>query len=312
MVRESRKPDANSDRARTPRVIADHPGWFGPLAAALVSALLAPPAVADNDRAVNCPEALVPPSNVAFDEVYRGMPFQSGERASYTISYIGMLAGLIVLEVAPPRENQGRWYRVFRGRAQTENWFKRIYKGQGSLLVLSRPSDFGIRKSSVEQEKRALFSRRKTKQSVLDFRQEQCKVIGYTRRSGKPEQKKEGALFYGAMDVLSVLYFLRTQRFEIGKPMRIPIYDSDKNLWLHVNPLSTEMLTVPAGTFAAVKLKLRRYLGDKPLGKRGMDLWIASAHPSRPVLRLDTRRISMRLQEFVPGRQVQSDTVWVP
>lgn len=282
------------------------PRWIGPVAAVLISALAPVAHAADYENGADCPDTVPQPRTVAFDEVYRGMPFQPGERATYTVSYLGMLAGLGILEVAPPRENQGGWYRVFRARARTGEWFKRIYEGHASLRVLSRPWDFGAHESSLEQEKRSLFSRRKTKQRVIDFKQEQCKVVAYTRRSGEPEKNEEYALSYGAMDALTAVYFLRTQQFEIGKPVRIPLYYEDKNLWLEVNLLGVETLRVPAGTFAAAKLRLRTYFGDKPTGKRGMDMWIASMHPNRPVLKAKSGSLDVRLREFVAGTRQQS------
>ncbi|MEE8210820.1 MAG: DUF3108 domain-containing protein [Acidiferrobacterales bacterium] len=308
--RHERAARCNCIGVRAPGIY--RPRWIGPVAAALISALAPEALAAGDENGTRCPDTLPQPRTVAFDEVYRGMPFQPGERATYTVSYLGMLAGLGILEVVPPRENQGRWYRVFRARARTGEWFKDIYEGHASLLVLSRPWDFGAHESSLEQEKRSLFSRRKTKQRVLDFEQEQCKVIAHTRGSDKPEKNEEYALSYGAMDALTTVYFLRTQQFEIGKLMRIPLYYEDKNLWLAVNPLGVETLTVPAGTFAATKLRLRTYFGDKPTGKRGVDLWIASMHPNRPVLKANAGNVGMRLREFVAGTRQQSEKALAP
>ncbi|MFQ5936777.1 MAG: hypothetical protein ACE5LB_10240, partial [Acidiferrobacterales bacterium] len=54
---------------------------------------------AHRDNGAVCPDDRPASPYVAYQDVYRGMPFQPGERASYTVDYLGVRAGHGVLEV---------------------------------------------------------------------------------------------------------------------------------------------------------------------------------------------------------------------
>jgi hypothetical protein len=262
---------------------------------------------ADGDNGAVCPDPHAPAPQVGLQDVYRDMPFQPGERARYNVTYMGVSAGFSVMEVDPPANNRGSWHRAFRVEAHTGDWYKRIYDGQGSILALSRPWDFGAIGYWHEQEGRAMLAKRKHKRRVLTFEQDACKVTEYTKRSGKHAHTEEVPLSYGATDVLSAAYYLRTKDYEIGKVERTLLYASGKNLWLEANPVAYETLTVPAGTFKTLRLKLRAYFRDEPLRKRSVELWLVPDHPNRPIVRAEARtkvgHLSMELMEFVAGQR---------
>lgn len=266
----------------------------------------AAPRHANGDSGAICPDPRPPAPDITVQDVYRDMPFQPGERARYSVAYLGVSAGFSVMEVDPPANNRGSWHRAFRLQAHTGDWYKRVYDGQGSVLALSRPWDFGAIGYWHEQEGQAMLAKRKHKRRVLTFEQDACKVTEYTKRSGKRAHTEEVALSYGATDVLSAVYYLRTKDYEIGKVERTLLYASGKNLWLEADPVGYETLTVPAGTFKALRLKLRAYFRDEPLRKRSVEVWLVPDHPNRPIVRAEAQmkvgHVSMELMEFVAGQ----------
>ena len=263
------------------------------------------PARADHDSAAVCPDSHPSAPQVSLEDVYRGMPFQPGERARYSVAYMGVPAGFGVMTVDPPANSGGSWQRAFRAQAHTGDWYRRVYDGEGSVMALSRPSDFGATGYWYEQEGQTLMAKRTHRKRVLTFEQEACKVIEYTKRTGKLAHSEEVALSYGATDMLSALYYLRTMDYEIGKVERRLLYASGKNLWLEVSPVGYETLTVPAGTFKALKLKLQAYFRDEPLRKRSVEIWLVPDHPNRPIVRADAQmkigQVRLELMEFVAG-----------
>lgn len=271
---------------------------------------------AKGDSGAICPQERPQGPQVALPDVYRGMPFQPGERASYKVRYMGVSAGFGELEVAPPANNGGSWYRAFRAQARTGNWYRGLYAGHGSVLALSRPWDFSAFGYWFEQDGRPMLSKRWSKQKVLKFEHDACKVAEYTTRPGEPQETEEVALSYGAKDILSVIYFLRTKDYVIGRVERTQIYVSGKNLWLEVEPTGVETLEVPAGTFEALKLKLQAYFEGKPVRKTRVDLWIPQSHPQRPIVRVDARikvgHLILELTEFIPGREHQQSVLLQP
>jgi guanyl-specific ribonuclease Sa len=272
--------------------------------AAGVSAAHAGDVKADNGAI--CPPERPPAPQVMFQDVYRGMPFQPGERLRYKVRYMGVFAGFGELEVAAPAESQGNWYRAFRAQARTGDWYRGLYRGSGSVLAWSRPWDFGAFGYWYEQDGRPMLSKRWSKQKFLKFEQDACKVAEYTTRSGEPQQTEEIALSYGAKDILSAIYFLRTQDYVIGRTERTQVYLSGKNMWLQVEPAGIETVEVPAGAFQALKLKLQAYFEGEPVRKTRVDLWIAENHPQRPIVQVEAYlkvgHLNLELVEFKPGR----------
>jgi hypothetical protein len=298
----------------TPRGLS---GTMSVLCVALVfTATVAPPSHASEvrgDSGAICPQERPQAPQVAFHDVYRGMPFQPGERLRYKVLYMGVFAGFGELEVAPPVEDEGNWYRAFRAQARTGDWYRGLYKGQGSALAWSRPWDFAAFGYWFEQDGRPMLSKRWSKQKFLKFEHDACKVAEYTTQSGKPQQTEEVPLSYGAKDILSAIYFLRTKDYVIGRTERTQVYLSGKNVWLQVEPVGVETVKVAVGTFKALKLELQAYFEGKPLRKTRVDLWIAENHPQRPIVKVEAYlkvgHLNLELVEFTPG-QNERQSAW--
>ena len=261
---------------------------------------------AKDESGAICPPERPPAPQVAFPDVYRGMPFQPGERLRYKVRYMGVFAGFGELEVAPPAKQEGNWYRAFRAQVRTGDWYRGLYRGSGSVVAWSRVWDFGAFGYWFEQDSQPMLSKRRSKQKFLRFEQDACKVAEYSMQTGEARQTEEVALSYGAKDVLSVLYFLRTRDYVIGRTERTQIYVSGKNMWLEVEPVGVETVKLDVGTFEALKLKLQSYFDGKPVRKTRVDLWVAQTHPQRPLVwaeaYLKLGHLTLELIEFLPGR----------
>ncbi len=261
---------------------------------------------AKSDSGAICPQERPHAPPVAFHDVYRGMPFQPGERLRYKVRYMGVFAGFGEIEVGPPAEEEGNWYRAFRAQARTGEWYRGLYNGHGSVVAWSRPWDFGAFGYWFEQDSQPMLSKRRSKQKFLKFEQDACKVAEYTTETGEPQQTEEVALSYGAKDILSVIYFLRAKHYVIGRTERTQIYVSGKNMWLEVEPAGVETVKVAVGTFEALKLKLQAYFEGKPVRKTRVELWIAQTHPQRPLVRVEANlkvgHLTLELIEFIAGR----------
>ena len=235
---------------------------------------------------VVCPKAPPPVVDVPRADVYKGVPFKGGEVATYEVSWAGLKAGYASLEVRPPRKQQGLWHRVFHVDASTGDWFKAIFVAKEAVEALSRPADFGISWFYMEQNEGKLFSRPFVQQKWLDFDHPHCKVHERIVTPDKPEERVDHDLIYGANDALGVVYNLRSRTFAIGRKERALVYTSEKNWWLEAEPLAFETVTVPAGTFEAVKLKLQTYLGKDMQQKGDVYAWFATKTPDRELVQI--------------------------
>ena len=83
------------------------------------------------------------------------------------------------------------------------------------------------------------------------------------------------------------------------------VYTSEKNWWLDAEPVKRETLTVPAGTFETVKLKLTTYLGKDLQQKGEIHLWIATSTKERHFVQLQAEievgSVWAKLSKFEPG-----------
>ena len=262
------------------------------------------PAARAEEVKVLCPK--VPPKtpDIARSAVYKDTPFKAGEAATYEVSWMGMKAGYATLEVRPPQKIGGIWQRVFHAEASTGDWFRHIFVAKEMAEAYSRPWDFGITKFYMDQNEGKLFSQPFRQEKWLDFDQDHCKVHERTKTPEK-EVKADYDLSYGAIDALGVVYALRGRTFTLGKVERAPVYTSKKNWWLEAKPVAMENVTVGAGTFATVKLKLTTFLGKELQQQGDVYAWIATNTPEKQLVQVEGEiklgSVWIKLDKFKEG-----------
>lgn len=257
------------------------------------------------DAPVVCPPEPEKIGDMPRAEVYKQVPFKAGEAAVYELSWAGLKAGEAVLEVRPPRRHQNLWHRVFHVEAKTGDWFKAVFIAKDEIEAISRPADFAISKFFIEQDEGKMFGRRFQQKKWLDFDHSRCKVTERLAEAGKEEKTSQFDLARGAMDALGVVYQLRTRNFTKGVKERALVYTSEKNWWLDAEPVSFEPLTVPAGTFQTVKLRLQTFIGKELQQKGDVWAWIATDRPEHPLVQVQGEikigSVFIRLHRFQPG-----------
>ncbi len=257
------------------------------------------------DIKVECPKNPPKPPVIARADVYKGVPFKAGEAATYELSWAGLKAGYGTLEVRAPQKLNGVWQRVFHVSASTGDWFSAIFVAKEEMEAISRPWDFGVSKFYMEQNEAKTFGRKFQQKKWLDFDHEKCKVHERTQQPEKKEVEADYDLSPGAIDALSVLYNLRTRSFKIGQKERAPVYTSEKNWWLEAEPLNFEKITVPAGTFDTVKLKLTTFIGKELQQKGDIWAWVATNTPEKQLIQVQGEikigSVFVKLHKYVPG-----------
>lgn len=238
------------------------------------------------DIKVECLKAPVEAKPVSRKDVYAGMPFQQGEKATYEVTWAGLKAGYGTMEVRRPLKYKGLWHRVFHVDASTGDWFKTIFVAKDKVDAYSQPHNFGVAKFYIEQNEGKIFSAPLNQKKWLEFDHKDCKVHERTQKAGKDEQVVTHAFAAGAMDALGVVYYLRTRDYKVGKVERAPVYSSEKNWWLEAEPLGVETVEVPAGSFQAMKLKLATFLGQDLQQQGDVHIWIATDHPQKPLVQV--------------------------
>ena len=257
------------------------------------------------DVPIECPKPMPPAPDWARAQTYEGVPFKPGEESTFEVSWAGMNAGFATMEVRPPIKHGGKWHRVFHAEAKTGDWFKTIFTGHDIIEAYSRPWDFGVSKFYLEQYEQGAFKSAFISKKWLDFLQEECQVKEKTWRPEKSDKLETFPLSFGAIDALSVVYFMRTKEYKIGQTERAPVYTSEKNWFLEAKPLAFEKVTVPAGTFDAVKIQLHTYLGKALQQKGDVFVWVSTGTPQKQILQIQGEikigSVWMKLKTFQPG-----------
>ncbi len=263
-------------------------------------------AAATADVKVVCPNPLPKaPTNLSRSDTYKDTPFKAGEVSEYALSWMGMLAGYGTIEIQAPQKLDGIWHRAFHVEGRTGDWFKGIYVANDRASALARPWDWGVTKFYIEQQEGKFLGKSFSMKKWLDFSHDRCKVSEKTEQPGKALHLIERDVQYGAVDVIGATLKLRTFNYVPGKAERFLVYTSEKNWYLEATPIAVENVTVPAGTFKAMKVKLQTFIGKEMQQKGDVYVWIAN-DPQRTLVQVQGEikigSVYMRLSKYTPGR----------
>lgn len=243
-------------------------------------------------------------------DVYKTTPFKAGEQSVFEVYYGSIYVGDAQLLVKPAYKYKNDWHFMFDLHGKTGDWYSGIFKAEDSARAIARAGDFGAAWFFLDQNEKRIFDDPRLKEKYLTFEPEKCKVSlrTVTTKKGKKieKQEKPNAYHASAMDALTAAFKLRTHRYNMGSTVREPVYTSRKNWWLDAKPVAIEMLSVGAGKFKTVKLKLQTYAGEDLQQKGDVYLWIAIAHPSKPIVKIagDVKigMITATLKSFKAGK----------
>ena len=262
-------------------------------------------ALGDGEK-VDCPTPAPLTPKLARSETYKDVPFQAGEKATYEVFYAGMLAGTGSLEVKTAQKQRDAWHRVFHAHAKTGDWYKLIFVAEDMVEATSRPWDFGITKFYMEQDEGKMFGTRLVQKKYLDFDHDGCKVTERVWKPGVRDANDSHDLQRSAIDALGAVFKLRTFNYQVGKTERFMVYTDSKNWWLEATPIAREKVTVKAGTYDAIKLKLQTYLGKELQQKGEVFVWIDQGTPQRPLVQIkgDIKigSVWLEMESFVAGK----------
>ena len=171
-------------------------------------------------------------SSRTFDRI----PFAGGETLTYSIDYGIINAGEATLQISPPEPYRGRpCYRVI-SVAKTNRFFSVFYKVRDT--VISHIDAAGIFSWHFEKHIREGSYR---SDEVIEFDH-------YRRVAGYPDGQ-----YYEispmVQDILSSLYYIRTQELEVGKTIAVDNHTGRKNYPLEVKILEKALVRSPLGEF---------------------------------------------------------------
>lgn len=194
-------------------------------------------------------------------------PFRVGEKVTLELSYFGVVAGDMTLEVKPFVEVNGRKSYYFSGKALSTSIFSVFYAVDDwfeSYLDFEKmiPYSYAIHVHESKQlrETRSLFLWEQNKASFWDKKINSEKQV--------EEKKYEWEIPQFSQNVFTAPFYLRCFQLYPGKKIVFRVAHENDNLVLTSEVLRRERLSTPAGEFDTVVVKPSLQLNGlfKPMG----------------------------------------------
>ncbi len=207
--------------------------------------------------------------------------FAIPEKLVYDLTWTGVTAGTATLEVVEDRES----LRII-STAHSADWVSLFYtvddrvettlaKGR-SRLFLAQPQNYRMKLREGRH--------RRDKEVIYDHARRKAVYINHLDR-----ERKEFTITEDAFDPLSVLYYVRSIRLDVGKPVFVDIFDSRK-LWnVEVQVLRRERISTILGEVDTIVVKPLMKSEGIFNRKGDMYIWLTD----------DEKRIPVRMQTKV-------------
>jgi hypothetical protein len=225
-------------------------------------------------------------------------PFLVGESIVYVIKYGIIHAGFATLEISSTETVSGRMAYKVTSEARTNKTMDVLFKVRDL-----NESWIDAQSLCSLQFRQDIKEGRYTRQVDTVYDHPARRFVYKKKRKGI-ETVHEGAIPPFVQDVLSSLYYLRTQPLEVGKNFTLDA-NSGATTWpLSVHILARETMRVPAGRFECFHIE-PVLAGDGIFQASGkLEVWVTQSVPHIPVLlrsKVAVGAFDAEMTEYRPG-----------
>jgi hypothetical protein len=233
--------------------------------------------------------AQVSPEKIASTppKIAQPLPFKSGETLVYEVNFSKLIfsgtIGELKLSVSDKTDLQNPETLELKAEAVSKGFFPSLFgiKVKDRYNSLVDTSDFGLRATTKLLDEGKVHREQK---SVID--REAGRVI-YTDRdlaNQKTQPKvKEKASPSWVQDLLSAIYFVRTQALNNGDVVQIPVSDGGEVYNIDVVVVRREEIKTDAGKFKAIQLNAKVFDGRYIRRSGEMLVWVTDDASRVPV-----------------------------
>ncbi len=224
--------------------------------------------------------------------------FGVGESIVFVIKYGFVPAGTASLEVQSIEEVNGRPVYNILSKARSNKAIGMIFKVRDkNESWMDVESLCSLRFYQWLHE--GLYKR----EVRVDYDQPQGRFLYWKKRKGKETTKEGGAPVF-VQDVLSSLYYVRTQDMKVGEDITFDANSGSKTWPLIVRVKKVETVSVPGGRFEC--LRIEPFMEGQGVFKSegNLEVWVTNDERKVPVLlrsRVMIGAFDAEMVEYVPG-----------
>ena len=203
-------------------------------------------------------------------------PYATGERLVYDVSWYGVSAGSLVMEVKIETLQDQPVYHI-TSTTQSNSVIGLLYPIHDFVeSFLGRESLTPYRMRSKLHENRY----RADREILFDWEKQVATLVDH-RKDGKPESYPISPL---TQDPISVVYYYRTLPMEVGKVTELDVFDGHKNSKLVIDIIKKEKISTPVGAFDTYKTTARMKFKGFFVHKGDLTIWFSDDEKRTPVL----------------------------
>lgn len=200
------------------------------------------------------------------------LPFEPGEHLTLSVTYMRMGIGSIDVDVGEDVQNH-LW--PIEMTARTTGFFNHVHSVNDRFVAGFDPVTLRSQGNVFEQHE----SHREAVEST--------RIDGTTafihRSTRDGEHDRTMTVPAGSIDVLSAIYFLRTQRIEGMPEVRVPIFTGAKTWELVARADGYQTVKTEAGQFETIVVRCRTWFGGKFSSQKELTVYLSNDERRLPV-----------------------------
>jgi hypothetical protein len=200
--------------------------------------------------------ALANPLLLAAQE--KALPFEPGERLDYDVTWSIFRAGTVSATLRSERQESKDNYTVTT-TAQSQGFVSLLFNVQNEFR-----SFFDPRTLCSERISKKISEGRRRKETEIVFDSQRKRAILEERDLTKPNEPlkhAENEIPNCVEDVVTAFYYLRTQDFQIGKPLHLPVNDGSKTYDVTLDVQARENIQTLLGNRSAIRVEPKVFSG---------------------------------------------------
>lgn len=213
------------------------------------------------------------------------LPFRAGETLEYDISWRIFSAGKARMSLAHESADEKPAWRA-TVEAHSTGFVSRLYKVNDVFR-----STFQNGALCSDEIVKTIHEGSRHREVRIEFQKERrMAVLTETdlARQNAPVRQAENPIPACAFDVISALYYVRTQKLEPGHSFQMPVNDGSRTIMIDVEVQARENVKTEAGAFRTIRLEPQVFGGTLFKKSGRMLLWLTD-DPTRRLVQLKAK-----------------------